>query len=155
MYNCLLCRNGYASIDVLARHVRSSHAREAKAAYRKGSWKMNDKAPSLFDAVDVVETTPSSGAPQGSVETPGQSPVDKVLALADELKVNIEVIPDEQPSFIEPKADLLIGATASGKTENIGSVADYLFLKYGKLTRLASTDPSGPGPLSGKVKAGT
>lgn len=58
------------------------------------------------------------------------------------------------PYFIQPKADLIVGATGSGKTINIGRVADYVLLKYGKLTRMASTDPSGAGPLEGEVRAG-
>jgi len=125
----------------------------------------------LFDAVDSLaaeqlaedkvgpvaeKLTTAQPGPTGVVVKQAQpiDPVDAVLDLADKLGVNVEVIPQEQPSFIEPKADLIIGATGSGKTENIGAVADYVFLKYGKLARLASTDPSGPGPLAGKVKAG-
>src|SRR5437899_6890085 len=105
--------------------------------------------PSLFDTVD---------SPSKVEEIAGQSEGASIQVEAASPSVGAHVTsgPSEQPqpSFIEPKADLIIGSTGSGKTINIGEVAKYILLKYGKLTRMASTDPSGAGPLNGEVKAG-
>lgn len=60
----------------------------------------------------------------------------------------------EVPSYIEPKADLIYGATGTGKTVNIEEVSNYVLAKYGKLTRLASCDGGGFGPLKGLVDSG-
>jgi hypothetical protein len=62
--------------------------------------------------------------------------------------------PEDIPSFIEPKADLIVGATGSGKTVNIGEVSNYVLRKFGKLTRLYGMDPGGYGPIEGLVKSG-
>ena len=102
--------------------------------------------PSLFDAID----SPSKGE-----EIAGQKEGASIQAEVVTTKVaDTPAVEQPQPSFIEPKADLIIGSTGSGKTINIGEVAKYVLLKYGKLTRMASTDPSGAGPLNGEVKAG-
>lgn len=107
---------------------------------------MNDN---LFDAVD---STPSPEAIASNVvEQANEASKDAKEAV---ITSAINELEHPQPSFIEPKADLIVGATGSGKTINIGEVAKYVLLKYHKLTRLASTDPSGPGPLDGDVKAG-
>jgi hypothetical protein len=59
-----------------------------------------------------------------------------------------------EPFFIEPKADLVWGASGTGKTVNIGEVSDYVLTKYGKLTRMVSADGGGIGPLTGLAKSG-
>lgn len=107
--------------------------------------------PNLFDAVDSgVTTSPEALASQTKTEPSAQPP----STPTNEGGVTPKPGPDDIPYFIDPKADLIIGATGSGKTINIGKVADYVLLKYGKLTRMCSTDPSGSGPLKGMVKAG-
>jgi hypothetical protein len=147
MFNCILCRRPYPTLIILANHVRDSHGKVARKSYKEGKWKiMSDNKPSLFDAIDGQK---EAAVIQAAVDTGGSGGTPDVASQ----RLGEQDVP-QQPSFIEPKADLIIGATGSGKTENIGAVADYIFLKYGKLTRLASTDPSGPGPLAGKVKAG-
>lgn len=97
----------------------------------------------------VKETIPPSGATPGSVETPGQS-----TPVPNGVVTQAQVDEAGPPSFIEPKADLICGATGSGKTASIGDVADYVLAKYGKLTRIVGADPGGFGPLKGMVDSG-
>lgn len=196
---CLVCgKADLRDLQHLAYHVKDSHGKEARRAYKRGKWVMATPASgqqpkSLFDAIDslaeeqaiedaaaikgnviagqdavasirgaeaseggtlpLLDASDKGGAP--SEQPQPSSPVAYVVAASTAVydkEQGYEVIP--QPSFIEPKADLIVGATGSGKTINVGDIADYVLLKYGKLTRLASTDPSGAGPLQGKVKAG-
>lgn len=116
---------------------------------------------SLFDAIDAPHEGENEIAGQKEVASipQGDEPIKPLPTKGEEVATVRDIVPpvtdqQPQPSFIEPKADLIVGATGSGKTINIGEIADYILLKYGKLTRLASTDPSGAGPLQGKVKAG-
>lgn len=107
---------------------------------------MNDTTTSnMFDAVDNPPVNPVDPVPVPDVKVEVKEPVSGPTPPPS---------PEDVPYFIEPKADLIVGATGSGKTINIGRVADYVLLKYGKLTRMCSTDPSGVGPLVGEVKAG-
>lgn len=114
---------------------------------------MKDHVDNLFAEIDTppvslggeaLDEGKKDIAPQGVGEEPKRAG-SGVVAIA---------AVSEQPSFIEPKADLIVGATGSGKTTQIGETSDYILAKYGKLTRLASTDPSGAGPLAGMVKSG-
>lgn len=113
---------------------------------------MNDPTTpiaNMFAEVDNPVDNPPDVDPQALATAP---PIEPII----EVKEGPTPPPSatDTPYFIEPKADLIVGATGSGKTINIGRVADYVLLKYGKLTRMCSTDPSGAGPLVGKVKAG-
>jgi len=53
--------------------------------------------------------------------------------------------------YIEPKADLIYGASGTGKTQNIEDASNYVLEKYGKLTRMVSADGGGAGPAKGLV----
>lgn len=107
---------------------------------------MNDTTTSnMFDAVDNPPVNPVDPVPVPEVKVEVKEPVSGPTPPPS---------PEDVPYFIDTKADLVVGATGSGKTINIGIVADYVLLKYGKLARVCSTDPSGSGPLKGKVKAG-
>lgn len=53
---------------------------------------------------------------------------------------------EQQASSIEYKADLIYGASDSGKTKNEGDASDYVLEKYGKLGRLATADGGGAVP---------
>lgn len=163
---CLVCRRaGLRDIEHLAYHVRDSHGKEARAAYKRGWWMMAGSGPqkSLFDAIDaplsenggeeIAGQKEAASIPQG--DEPYQPPPTKGVEVAPVRDIVPPVTEQQpQPSFIDPKADLVVGVTGSGKTTNIGEVSDYVLAKYGKLTRMASTDPSGAGPLIGLVKAG-
>lgn len=128
-YNCILCRAPKRTLSSLVYHIRETHGREARRAYKRGRWEMSGTKSvqdNLFAAVDALA--------------------------AEEAAEQKEIA--GQPSFIEPKADLIYGATGSGKTANVGEVSDYVLAKWGKLTRMVSADGGGFGPLKGKVKSG-
>src|SRR5271163_4149349 len=57
-------------------------------------------------------------------------------------------------SHIEYKADLIYGASDSGKTVNIGKSSDYVLAKYGLLSRVITADGGGIGPISGLADSG-
>jgi hypothetical protein len=113
--------------------------------------------PNMFDAIDNVgkpidipsqEVVGKDNKDGGTSVTVGEAAFSAV-ASPSIVKVIGEL---EPPSFIEPNADLIVGATGSGKTVNVGRVSDYVLAKYGKLSRLASMD--NVGSISGKIKAG-
>lgn len=56
--------------------------------------------------------------------------------------------------MIGPKADLFYGATKTTKTSNIGHAARYIWERYGKTTRLITSDPGGFEPIQSLVDAG-
>jgi len=155
MYRCLLCGdNSSSSLTILAYHVRS-HSKQAKEAYKRGYWKIKMSEPNMFDAIDKPIDIPAQeavGQDSAAVEAKG----DATAALVGSPSPSIvKVIGELEPaSFIEPKADLIYGATGSGKTVNIGEVSDYVLQRWGKLTRMVSADGGGFGPLGGLVKAG-
>jgi hypothetical protein len=107
------------------------------------------------DAAKVVESpapapvAPTLTSPVG-VSLPQPAPTPPITVLSPE---PLSPEPDE-PFFIEPKADLIWGASGTGKTVNIGEVSDYVLAKYGKLTRMVSADGGGIGPLTGLAKSG-
>lgn len=111
---------------------------------------MSDTSANLFTSI---------GASMGA-EPDVEKEVSKVLEAAEEAKAEViekaiqELGEPDQPFFIEPKADLVWGASGTGKTVNIGEVSDYILKKYGKLTRMVSADGGGIGPLTGLAKAG-
>jgi hypothetical protein len=76
------------------------------------------------------------------------------IPTADQVTIANADILTSQPSFIEPKADIVYGATDAGKTTQVGYASDYVLSKYGLLTRLATADGGGVGPLSGLAKSG-
>lgn len=53
-----------------------------------------------------------------------------------------------------PKADCCYGRTNSTKTSQVGHLAEYIFKKYGKKTRLVCADPGGWEPVSHIVAEG-
>ena len=61
---------------------------------------------------------------------------------------------EQQPSYISYKADLIYGASDSGKTKNIGDAVDYILRRYSKLSRIITADGGGVGPLGGMAKSG-
>lgn len=108
----------------------------------------NIGGPNLFDDIDKIDSQKDVGSQGEGVEPKEGGGTGTVPPSI------VQVIGElEPPSFISPKADLIIGATGSGKTINIGEIAKYVLAKYGKVTRMASTDPSGAGPLVGMVKS--
>jgi len=52
------------------------------------------------------------------------------------------------------RCDLIYGASGTGKTENLGLAAKYVWEKYGKITRLASADGGGWKPLQPYIDLG-
>src|SRR2546423_1258094 len=164
-FNCLLCGHCEHTLSSLAYHVQEVHGKAARRAYREGRWKVMSGTgvqKSLFDAID--------SPPEGEgVEIAGQEvaasipkegehqppPTGRVEAVTPTSGIVPPIVGEQpQPSFIEPKADLIYGATGSGKTANVGEVSDYVLAKWGKLTRMVSADGGGFGPLKGKVKSG-
>lgn len=107
-------------------------------------------APSMFDATFPESTAPKEASPI----------VESVLKEAEAAKAQVienriaELQSPDTPYFIEPKADLVWGASGTGKTVNIGEVSDYVLQKTGKLTRMVSADGGGIGPLTGLAKSG-
>lgn len=107
-------------------------------------------APSMFDATFPESTAPKEASPI----------VEAVLKEAEAAKAQViedkiaELQSPDIPYFIEPKADLVWGASGTGKTVNIGEVSDYVLQKTGKLTRMVSADGGGIGPLTGLAKSG-
>lgn len=55
---------------------------------------------------------------------------------------------------IRPKADLVYGASGTRKTSNIGLIAEYVWKKYSKRTRMITLDGGGFDPLLSLVEAG-
>lgn len=53
-----------------------------------------------------------------------------------------------------PKADCVYGRTGSTKTSQVGHLAEYIYEKYGKVTRLVSADPGGWQSIEHLVAAG-
>jgi hypothetical protein len=53
-----------------------------------------------------------------------------------------------------PKADCVYGRTGSTKTSQVGHLAEYIWEKYHKQTRLVSADPGGWQPVEHLVEAG-
>lgn len=168
MYNCIICRRGYGNLSTLAYHIKSSHAKEAKEAYRRGYWliKMSDSpviTGSMFDEVDKIPSQEAVGKDtQGKDAAPIQEAAPLIKEGEDHVAQAARATPSpsvvkvegplEQAFFIEPNADLIVGATGSGKTVNIGRVADYVLAKYGKLSRAAGMNDN-YGPIKGKVDA--
>lgn len=162
-YRCILCGDDTSNnLILLAAHVRR-HGKEAKQAYKRGYWKVKMSEPNLFDAVDSSITKAIEIAPQidigehskAKAADEGDTKATESLAGAgaDVSPSIVKVVGEiEVPYFIEPNADLIVGATGSGKTVNVGRVSDYVLAKYGKLSRLASMD--NVGSISGKIKAG-
>src|SRR2546430_3376547 len=126
-------------------------------AYSKIRRVMPDSnSPSLFDAIDGQgevkshQGEPSDGAATGAgAVSNNTAPSTPTFVPPDNL-----IIQSSVPVYIEPKADLVVGDTGSGKTTNIGEVSDYVLKKYGKLTRMVGADKGGFGPLTGMVKSG-
>ena len=148
---CIICNRDCNNLLELAYHVKDAHSRQAKRVYREGKWKVNGPAisiqgPSLFDAID--STSVGAESQKGSMEVATPEAPDS-FEKPDNL-----VIQSTVPVYIEPKADLVVGDTGSGKTTNIGEVSDYVLRKYGKLTRMIGADKGGFGPLTGMVKSG-
>jgi len=139
----MVCGSPYSDILHLARHVKGSHGKAAMEAYRKGYWERMSDEPNMFSdsAAPLIELAPAALA----------TPVKETVA---ELVRQEKIEAAGPPVYIEPKADLIYGASGSGKTYNISNVSDYVLEKYGKLTRIVSADGGGLGPAKGKADAG-
>lgn len=110
-----------------------------------------DSDNNLFSKIDNPEVVAEGGTSPQAVEERLQDEDKEEIA-----KTSIVKVPEGSPVpyFIEPKADLIVGDTGSGKTTNIGEISDYVLAKYGKLTRMVGADKGGFGPLTGLVKSG-
>ena len=53
-----------------------------------------------------------------------------------------------------PKADCVYGRSGSTKTTQVGHMAEYVWEKYGKRTRLVSADPGGWQSIDHLIEAG-
>lgn len=115
--------------------------------------------PNMFEGIDKeiggqkdVATIPEKQAEGGVVGPAGVSngsgSTPSLVAGEDDSQA------PNVPFFIEPKADLVWGASGTGKTINVGKVCKYVFKKYGKLTRVVSADGGGIGGNTGLAKAG-
>jgi len=118
---------------------------------------MNDgPANTLFDAIDKeiggksdVTTVKEGDAP--AVAPDGLGSVGEAAPSPPPPQLQKEA---DVPFYIEPKADLIYGATGTGKTENIGRISDWVLNRYGKLTRMVSADGGGLGGIRGRRDSG-
>lgn len=108
---------------------------------------MSDEPNMFAEVPEIAGQKDVASIKEGEVEK--ASPLPTTESPATESAQALDV-----PFFIEPKADLVWGASGTGKTENVGEVCKYVFKKYGKLTRVVSADGGGIGPNTGLAKAG-
>lgn len=127
-------------------------------AYR-GAVEMSNEANMFAEVPEIAGQQDVASIKEGEVEkastlpvTPGRDPA--MEAENARLQAEDDSQASNVPFFIEPKADLVWGASGTGKTENIGEVCRYVLKKYGKLTRVVSADGGGIGPNTGLAKAG-
>lgn len=117
----------------------------------------NERADNLFASIDQLaeeQKAEDQGLITGQNKEPASGAASGVGAVSNNTVPPIEAIEANEPFFIEPKADLVWGASGTGKTVNIGEVSDYVLAKFGKLTRMVSADGGGIGPLTGLAKSG-